>query len=316
MKGQRIAIQERDLDLLHSLAEARLLTAECLEWLHFASWRARYRSWVERAATAAQPYQPSSNLYRRLRGLCERQLIRRVTRAIDVGQEQFYRLPDAFALTPTGAELVAARRDVERSAQPRVLPKRRAIQNLEHTLAIGRLYAALRAERSYRGRDLIGWQGDHTLARGNYDRIPVAHTRELLPILPDATFTLDGERLFVELDRGTRPLRSWAGKLRAYAAYQGSRQLQARYATERFRVLIIAPTAVRLARIAEAIAQNDALHQDAYLLILAEHIHPTSIRRGWQRIAGVEWHQRRVVDRLVPMPTVTLAPQALWENEA
>lgn len=311
---ERILLQERDLDILASLAEARLLTVECLEWLHFDSWRTRYRSWIERADHSSQTYQPSSNLYRRLRGLHDRRLVRRVTRALNAGESIFYRLPDAYALTSAGVDLLAAQRGEERPAAELVLQRRRAIQNVDHTMAIGRLYAALRAERTYRGRDLIGWQGDQLLARGKFDRLVVAGSRVPLPVLPDATCLLDGERIFVELDRGTRPLRSWADKLRAYAAYQGSGPLQVRYTTERFRVLIVAPTASRLQRIAESIVQNDADHQNGYLLLLAEHLHPTTIRRGWQRIAAVEWTQRRVSDRLVRTPVVSLAPQSLWEN--
>ena len=311
-----IVLQERDLAMLHSLAEARLLTAESLEWLHVATWRTRYRKCAELASDAgARAYKLNSNLYRRLRGLCDRQYIRRITRAVDHAHGDYYRLPDAYMLTRRGAELLAERWGIEPEAIGVQPHHTGAIQNLDHTIAIGRLYAALRAELEYRGHQLAHWQGDYILARGAYDRIPVVGVREPLPILPDATFLLNTIRYFVEIDRGTRPLRSWADKIRAYEAYQRSPMLAARYQTDQFRVLIVAPAPTRLTRIAEQIAHTTRQGRAGYLLLHADHVHPTTIRRGWQRIASVDWMPRRVVDRLIETPTVTLSLHALWEHE-
>jgi hypothetical protein len=309
-----MVLQERDLDMLGSLAVARLLTAEALEWLHVPSWRARYRHWAERGDEHASPYQPSSNLYRRLRGLCASRAIRRITRAVDSGHTMYYRVPDAYALTNTGAELVLSRRATERGALDVRVPRAHAIQNLDHGIAIGRLYAALAAELGYRGRTLTDWRGDHLLVRGAYDRVAVPGVREPLPVLPDATFVLDGVRYFVEVDRGTRPLRTWVEKVQAYEAYRASTELAARYATTEFGVLITAPTPTRLTRIAEAIARATEEAHTAYRLLHADLVHPTTIRRGWQCIAHVVWTPRQVVDRVVDMPAVTLAERPLWEN--
>jgi hypothetical protein len=306
-------LQERDLEMLRSLVDARLLTAEALEWLHFASWRTRYRRNMEQQdAPNAARYQASSNLYRRLRGLCDGHSIQRVTRVVAAASTMFYRVPDAYGLTAAGAELLAAHGDVDATAS--IAPRKRAIQNLDHAVAIGRLYAALRAELEYRGLHLTEWQGDHHLARNAYDRIAIAGLREPLPILPDATFVLDSIRYFVEIDRGTRPLRSWVDKVRAYAAYQQSALLAARYHVAQFRVLIVAPTSVRLLRIAQEVAMVSRQASVDCLFLGAEHVHPTTIRRGWQRIAAIDWTPRRVVDRMVELPTVTLTPHALWEH--
>ena len=306
-------LQERDLEMLRSLADARLLTAEALEWLHFGSWRTRYRRCMEQQrGSNATRYQASSNLYRRLRGLCDGHYIQRVTRMVATASTMFYRVPDAYALTAVGAELLATRCGVDVAAS--IAPHKRAIQNLDHAIAIGRLYAALRAELEYRGLRLTEWQGDHRLARNAYDRIAIVGLREPLPILPDATFVLDSIRYFVEIDRGTRPLRSWTDKVRAYAAYQQSALLSARYQVAQFRVLIVAPTPVRLLRIAEEVATVMRQPPTEYLFVCAEHVHPTTIRRGWQRIAVIDWTPRRVVDRMVEAATVTLAPHALWEH--
>jgi hypothetical protein len=309
-----MVLQERDLDMLGSLAVARLLTTEALEWLHVPSWRARYRHWAERRDDQASQYQPSSNLYRRLRGLCDSRAIRRIVRAVDSGSAMFYRVPDAYALTNTGAELLLSRREDERGTIDVLVPRAHAIQNLVHAIAIGRLYAALAAEGGYRDRKLTEWRGDHLLARGAYDRLRVADVREPLPVLPDATFVLDGVRYFVEVDRGTRPLRTWVEKVQAYEAYRGSQELAARYATTAFGVLITAPTPTRLTRIAETIARVTKEAHPAYRLLHADLVHPTTIRRGWQGIADVMWTPRQVVERMVDMPTVTLAERPLWDN--
>jgi hypothetical protein len=299
--------------MLRSLADARLLTAEALEWLHFPSWRTRYRRCIEQQdAPNDARYQASSNLYRRLRGLCDGHSIQRVSRAVAAASTMFYRVPDAYGLTAAGVELLAAHDGVDAAAA--IAPRKRAIQNLDHAVAIGRFYAALRAELEYRGRRLTEWQGDHRLARNAYDRIAIAGVREPLPILPDATFVLDSIRYFVEIDRGTRPLRSWTDKVRAYAAYQQSALLAARYQVAQFCILIVAPTPVRLLRIAEEVATVMRQPPAEYLFLCAEYVHPTTIRRGWQRIATIDWTPRRVVDRMVESPTVTLAPHALWEQ--
>jgi hypothetical protein len=310
-----IRLQERDLAMLGSLAVARLLTAEALEWLHVPSWRRRYRAWVERAAQSEVAYQPSSNLYRRLRGLCDRRAIRRIVRAVDVSYAVYHRVPDAYALTPTGIELLTNYQPNDTEFKL-MAPRAQPIQNLNHAIAIGRLYAALTAELAYRGRALHEWRGDHLLVRGAYDRIMVARQRKRLPVLPDATFVLDGTRYFVEVDRGTRPLRSWVEKVQAYEAYRGSPQLVARYGVEQFGVLVTASSPTRLIRIAETIARATGQAHPAYRLLLADLVHPTTIRRGWQRIATVSWTARRIVDRVVDQPTVTLAEQPLWENSA
>jgi hypothetical protein len=315
VRRKAILIQERDLDMLSSIACGRVLTTEPLEWLHFASWRTRYRNYAAcHDGTDTPGYQPNSNLYRRLRGLCAGQFVRRITRALNQGRTAYYRLPDAYVLTEAGAELLCERRGVERRSLWYTPARARAIQNLDHAVAIGRLYAALRAELEYRGRQLGAWQGDHVLARNVYDRIAIAGVREPLPILPDATFVLDGTRYFVEIDRGTRPLRSWTDKVRAYEAYQWSPLLEARYQAAQFQVLIVAPTQVRLTRIAEEVVRVTRQVSPDYLFLRAEHIHPTTIRRGWQRIASVDWASQRVIDRMVESPTVMLTNHTLWEQ--
>jgi hypothetical protein len=78
-------------------------------------------------------------------------------------------VPDAYALTPSGIELLANYQPNDTEIKL-VAPRAQPIQNLDHAIAIGRLYAALTAELAYRGRALHEWRGDHLLARGRSGR--------------------------------------------------------------------------------------------------------------------------------------------------
>jgi hypothetical protein len=139
---------------------------------------------------------------------------------------------------------------------------------------------------------------------------------EDVAILPDATFTLNDGRYFLEIDQGTTNLESWAEKVRAYEAYRQSPKLQARYATETFTVLVVAPTEIRLKRIAEEVIKITKQPSPAYLFTTADKIHPVRIRANWRELIQVEWTTRKVVDRLVEVPDqLGFTPYALWKNQ-
>jgi hypothetical protein len=192
--------------------------------------------------------------------------------------------------------------------------RKRSLQNVEHSVAIGMLYAALRCALEHHGKELQGWQGDH-LHRDprSYDRVLVPGLREPLPVQPDATFVLDGQRYFVEVDRNSRPIESWHEKALAYHAYRDSAALRTRYAIDDFVLLTVAPTKQRLERIAEEIAKVKHGAEPRALLLLSRQVHPTRIRGNWQQMAAVETEMRRVVNRLVPHYTPRLHAVNLWE---
>jgi hypothetical protein len=132
---------------LRSIGAARLLTAQAIEWLHFETWRDRYKAFLQQAHDQKHIYHPQRRVYTRLAGLERYGLILRMSRTTSQGVLQFRALPDAFGLSATGADLLYARRGVELS-ELSILPRRqRALQNMEHSIAIGQFYAALRAER-------------------------------------------------------------------------------------------------------------------------------------------------------------------------
>src|SRR5215213_7476141 len=107
-----ICLQPRDLAMLHSLGVGRYLTAVALEWLHFPSWRERYKAhYARQQQGATDAYYPLPNVYQRLRGLQAAGLVQMIARRTDKASLAFGRLPDVYALAVRGAELVASRLD-------------------------------------------------------------------------------------------------------------------------------------------------------------------------------------------------------------
>jgi hypothetical protein len=322
---QPIHLQERDLDMLLSISAGRYLTVPAIEWLHYPGWRERYKAYLDHRKTdASATYYPAPKLYKRLRALREAPtpLVYRLARSVERATVVFNRLPDAYVLTEAGAELLCERRGFELDQLWYEDPRKRAIKNFEHSVAIGTFYAALRAAFQFGGQDLTDWLGDHLLASQDpqgkgprFDRVAVVGRTKDLPVLPDATFTLAGARYFVEVDRGTTNLVSWGEKVRAYEAYRRSSKLTARYATDAFTVLIAAPTEIRMKRIAEEIVKVTRRPSSAYLFTTEDRIHPTTIRPSWKELTSVEWKRRKVVDRLVELPhQLQFTARPLWRN--
>lgn len=329
---QPIHLQGRDLDMLLSLSAGRYLTVPAIEWLHYPGWRERYKAYFDQRKTdpAATCY-PTPKLYTRLRALREDALplVFRLARSVERATIVFNRLPDAYVLSEAGAELLCMRRDYELDQLWYEDPRKRSIKNFEHSVAIGTFYAALRASLEFAGQKLTDWRGDHLLTRrdpegkgSGYDRVRATwvgkggRLKETeLPVLPDATFSMQGARYFVEIDRGTTNLDSWAEKVHAYEAYRRSAKLKARYATDAFTLLIVAPTETRMKRIAEVVVKITERPSPAYLFTTEDHVHPTTIRPSWKELVGVEWTRRKVVDRLVELPTqLRFAAHPLWRN--
>jgi hypothetical protein len=241
---QPIRLQERDLDMLLSISHGRYLPVPAIEWLHYPGWRERYKAYLDgRKTDASSAYYPAPKLYKRLRALREAPtpFVYRLARSVERATVVFNRLPDAYVLTEAGAELLCAQRGFELEQLWYEDPRKRAIKNFEHSVAIGTFYAALRAAFHFGGQELTDWLGDHLLASQDpagkgprFDRVAVVGRTKDLPVLPDATFTFAGSRYFVEIDRGSTNLASWGEKVSAYEVYRRSPKLTARYTTDTF----------------------------------------------------------------------------------
>jgi hypothetical protein len=145
----------------------------------------------------------------------------------------------------------------------------------------------------------------------DYDSVTVASVGHPLPIIPDATFTLDGTRYFVEIDRGTTRVEQWRKKALAYDAYGRDPRLNNRYAVTRFIVLVVAPSPARTLTIARTVAAVHGGVTDTYRFLAEERLHPLSIRRRWQRIERVTMPSRGRGGESA-LPAVTLGDDVLW----
>jgi hypothetical protein len=306
MTRNAFVMTARDLEILASLADVRYLTIQHLQWLH---WHARWRPAERAAREAGTINRRPKKAYERVAAMAERGLLLALKRSADRATVVFRRLPNAICLTRAGAELLAARQGLPIDQIWHAARSTRAVITLEHSLAIGAFYAALRAELNYRGRTLSGWVADHILC-SDYDSLAIAGIGHPLPVIPDGTFALDGIRYFVEIDRGTTRIEQWRKKAMAYQAYQRDPRMQARYGVTSSIILVVAPAGSRLDAIARMVATIHGGVADNYRFLSDDRVHPFSIRRRWQRMAQVEWVVRRAGQP--PQPAVTFCDEALW----
>lgn len=329
-----ISLQQRDIEILKSVGSARLLTTVQIDWLHGTNgqtdhrtdrdkngWRDRYRAHINNSGSI---YRASRRIDLRVHGLEQRGFLVRIRRSVSYASTDFKRLADCIGLTTEGLEIIEdyvtrTEQPFNRSSYTTVDPRTRTIQNIEHTLAIGQFYAALRAELEYRKQTLEQWQCDIQLSR-SYDRVTIPTYRDDIGIIPDGTFVLNGTRYFLETDRGTRPMDSWTKKIRAYETYRNNPKLKERYKVNDFVLVITAPTRTRANRIAQEIASVVRIPNDRYLLTIhtdnpeTNLLHPLTIRRGWLKITDVKFSNRRIADKMVETATVQLGNYNLWEN--
>ena len=116
-----------------------------------------------------------------------------------------------------------------------------------HDLEVSRVYAAIRRLTTLSTTvEFREWR--------LFDRAVVSG----LPLIPDAYFELRiGQSIyghFVEVDRGTEPLRTWKTKGQHYLDLAASDELVAMFGQASFRVLVIAPSGRRVENIRQALS--------------------------------------------------------------
>jgi hypothetical protein len=296
----------RDVAILRSLADVRFLAVQHLQWLHWSDrWRVAERAAREAGVANRKP----NRAYERIGGLVSRGLLISLRRSVDRAITEYRKLPHCLALTRAGAEFLACHEGRPLDAIWYYERATRSAAGLEHNLAIGAFYAALRAELEYRGRALQHWLADQVLST-DYDSVAVASVGHPLPIIPDATFSLDGQRFFVEIDRGTTRIEQWRKKALAYDTYSRDPRLQMRYGVRQFTILVVAPSGLRIEAIARMVASVHRGVPANYRFLTEERVHPFSIRRRWQRIAQVLPPPGGFDTNLAP--TVSLTDDVLW----
>jgi hypothetical protein len=298
----------RDSRILESIGMGRYMTAEALEWLHFPTWRDRWAAYV--AGGKQGYYKPCANLYTRLAYLQRQGLIHQVVRTVQNASTTFGRDANLYMLTSFGAEEVAAGYGYDRQdlGATRLRPK--SLHTLSHAAAGARFYAAIRTKlETAQSLRLAEWRGEHVTAR-EYDSVTIIPLSREKPelvkqaIQPDGVLMLaQGEHLdphylaFVEIDRGTRPIRTWLEKIQGYHAYMTDEKdhvlFQRRFSgIDNFTVLTVVPTMARMQALAQGVvaATRPVPGKVAegwyvnYNFILEEHVHPLTIGSHWKKI--------------------------------
>jgi hypothetical protein len=306
MPKHAFVITARDMAILQSLADVRFLTVQHLQWLH---WTERWRVVEREAREAGVANRRPKKAYERVAGLISRGLIVSLRRSVDRATTVYRKLPHCLGITRAGAELLACHQGRPLDEIWHYERATRAAAGLEHNLAIGGFYAALRSELQYRGRTLSCWAADHVLS-ADYDSVVVGGIGHPLPIIPDGTFSLDGQRYFVEVDRGTTRIEQWRKKALAYDAYSRDPRLDNRYGVSSFTVLVVAPSELRIEAIARTIAGVHRAVAHNYRFLLEERVHPFSIRRRWQRMLHVALPAS--ANNVDQQPRVAFTDDVLW----
>lgn len=312
-KPARVVLTPRDVEILWSLHEARYLTVELIEWLHFPQWRERYAQWQQaQAVGSTKRYMPVAQAYHCLRRLEQAELVRRIVRPAMLAVDYYQREPDLFFLTEQGAEVLVAAKGLGLDEILYGQPRQRSYLMLQHHVAVARVYAALRSRiDSKPGIAFTHWRSEHHAAK-DFDRLTMrvpqpdgTHRTQETGIQPDGAFFIeyDGGRtlFFLEVERD-QPLKKWKDKIYAYEAYSRSAQMQARYGTREFILLGVALDATHQRRLLEATGEaigglytDPAYRMQAYDNYLIGHMgcaHPTRIGVGWQRLQRIEVVER------------------------
>lgn len=117
---------------------------------------------------------------------------------------------------------------------------------LAHTLAINEVRLAMTQAAHQCSWSIAEWRTENEI-KSDYDRVPVIMNLfkpQKLAVLPDGYFvinpSLEGQTsYFLEVDRGTMPLKRFTTKIAAYVAYYKHGGYTRRFKTKGFRVLTV-----------------------------------------------------------------------------
>ena len=148
--------------------------------------------------------------------------------------------PVLYVLDKRGAELL--QNEFGYDSESLRSPRRQSLthQFLDHTLGLSEIRLAVARSCREHNCELKTWLDENTL-KANYDKVQVG--QRLVAVLPDAYFVIGvpvGDlHFFLEYDRGAEHLRYFKRKMAAYVAYYRTGKCDARYGTNRIRVLTV-----------------------------------------------------------------------------
>lgn len=241
-------LSDRDMAIVHQVAELRLISAGQLRALHFP------KQAHESEAAAVR----SCN--RVLKRLSSDRVLARLERRI--GGRRAGSASYIYALGTAGHRLLAMDRPRPRSYEP-------TARFADHTLAVAQIVVDATIADRAGALDLAGYQAEPACWR-RYSR---SGARAVLR--PDLLLAINAAGLryswWVEVDRGSESLPVIVRKCRTYASYYQSGIEQARSDGTFPRVCWIAPTERRAKRIADAIARDRQLPEPLFVVTRSDH---------------------------------------------
>lgn len=214
-KAPSMKLTERDIEVVSTVSQYRLLSQSQIQRLHF----------------------PSKNTAQvRLSLLWQHHYLKRINTPGDVTSEMLY------TLDTQGVRLLKQRSSQGLPTVP-IRTYRGATLNplaLAHTLALADIRICAWLSAKQHGYQLRQWLDDQD-TRKKPDKIQLE--QRLVPIVPDAYLQLAANNqvfhYFLEYDSGTENLTTIERKLRAYQVYFQSNKCIARYTTSKIRVLFV-----------------------------------------------------------------------------
>lgn len=239
-----IRITKRDLDLLASLVDFRILTTTQIQRLFFRS--------LHRAR-------------KRLFKLWQHGVVDRVFRPVALGESPSEAI---YSVAAKGARMLA--RALGSSEQASAEVNRRKKMSpffLEHTLAVSDFRIALMRSCNHTTHArLLYWRQGPSI--GFEQRIVDQESRTIMrvPVVADGMaaidFSGDHRSFFIELDRGTVPLRRWRRRYAAYLKAAYDQALCRRLGLVRFSVLIVTLSYQRLENLRNAAKPYSPLNSE------------------------------------------------------
>ena len=148
--------------------------------------------------------------------------------------------PVLYVLDKRGVELLQNDFGYDDEALHWSRSRRFTHQFLGHTLGLGEIRLAVTLSCREHDWQLKTWLDENSL-KADHDKVQVG--KRLVAVLPDAYFVIEvpvGElHFFLEYDRGAEYLRYFKRKMAAYVAYYRTGKCNARYGTNRVRVLTV-----------------------------------------------------------------------------
>ena len=269
-RGWRLT--SRDLDILVSIYRFRFLTRQLIEWVFFSSGEADFEG-------------RSSASGRRLQALHEAGYVERLVLPMLPGAG---RAPLVYALSSRGADAVAGHLDIDRENVDWLPRHNRATAFfMEHTLAIGRLWASLAAAAPGSGITIETWMGEAELRRRDIQVFDNDANRKL-PLRPDGYCELlypddTVGAYFVEMDMGTETNARVARKMRAYDSYR-RRGFEEDFDYQTFNVLVVTNARRRMENLMRVTRQE--IEGRLGLFATLDALHPDRVLAGWQDCHG------------------------------